>query len=114
MIRRAVINKTAPVGRRMATLADPGGALGAYAPPDRSLGRAFSTSMPPPVQTYTSYAYNEELNKNGLESLPSNYFCDQSRFSNLNVVVIALFCLKVCCFLVLTTGKSCRFKFQPF
>ena len=50
-------------------------------PPDRSLGRAFSTSMPPPVQTYTSYAYNEELNKNGLESLPSNYFCDQSRFS---------------------------------
>ena len=61
-------------------------------PPRQEPGEGIQYKYAPPVQTYTSYAYNEELNKNGLEILPSNYFCDQSRFSSLNLVVIALFC----------------------
>ena len=94
-------------------LADPRGGIRGICPLRQEPGEGIQYKYaPPPVQTYTSYAYNEELNKNGLGSLPSNYFCDQSRFSNLNLVVIALFCLKICCFLVLTTGESCRF--NPF
>ena len=65
-------------------LADPGGGIRGICPPRQEPGEGIQYKyalLTPSYVTYTSYAYNEELNKNGLESLPSNYFCDQSRFS---------------------------------
>ena len=53
-------------------LADPGGGIRGICPPRQEPGEGIQYKYAPPVQTYTSYAYNEELNKNWLESLPSN------------------------------------------